>query len=60
MNETNIHAMRNSISLALRLTAADLETCAKDTDYREIEKRLLDIYLNLKTLRNARKDAGKP
>lgn len=59
MPAPNLHSLKNTISLALRLLANDFEHSTKDKEYREIETRLIDIYMNIKDLRNKRAQAGK-
>jgi hypothetical protein len=58
MTRSEVVKYRNTVRLGLELAVNDLDLCKTDKDYKRIESRLIELYLDIARLRNMRKEAG--
>jgi hypothetical protein len=58
MTRSEVVKYRNTVRLGLELAVNDLDLCQTDKDYKRIESRLIELYLDIARLRNMRKEAG--
>lgn len=58
MTKSEIIQWRNTLRIAMEMTAKDIDACRCDKDYKRLEDRLISLYLDIAKLRNMRKELG--